>query len=307
MGTSQDKPKPGSEFSQRDDSSLLVFEENRWQRVFQRSREPIFFLDQQSRFLFVNKSWEELTGLTWKEVRQVKCEGTLSPEPGTTQALFHILNPPQDILDDSPRQLRRLTTFPSPQLWEISFFPILGEKKRIGILGKISPLPVGPTESPAPVPNKLLALRDRIGHFFRLDRFIAESSAMKRVARQIRLAVQTSSPLWIVGEPGTGKQAIARTIHQEGRHRHRPFVPVDCRLWPDDLVAEILLGKSRYWGDSLPGMIYLKTPNIYLANFKFSWLIGSIRFPIGRRMPRHFPKSWPDVVQTPFKKFKQAG
>ncbi len=46
----------------------------------------------------------------------------------------------------------------------------------------------------------------------------------------------------IVGEPGTGKRQVARTIHQHGPDRHRPFIAFDCEALPAEILERELFG-----------------------------------------------------------------
>ena len=48
----------------------------------------------------------------------------------------------------------------------------------------------------------------------------------------------------IVGEPGTGKRHVARTIHQHGPDRHRPFIAFDCEALPAEILERELFGAA---------------------------------------------------------------
>jgi hypothetical protein len=56
---------------------------------------------------------------------------------------------------------------------------------------------------------------------------------------------QSQCPVLIVGETGTGKELVARTIHQTGPLRQEPFVPVDCAAFVPSLVESELFGHIR--------------------------------------------------------------
>ena len=56
---------------------------------------------------------------------------------------------------------------------------------------------------------------------------------------------QTQYPVLIVGETGTRKELVARTIHQTGPLRREPFIPVDCAALVPSLVESELFGHIR--------------------------------------------------------------
>ncbi len=76
-------------------------------------------------------------------------------------------------------------------------------------------------------------------------KLIGQSDAIEMLHSRIQAASRTSSPVLIQGETGTGKELVARAIHERcARHRSR-FVPVDCGALPEDLVESELFGYRR--------------------------------------------------------------
>jgi len=79
-----------------------------------------------------------------------------------------------------------------------------------------------------------------------LGPIIGQSSAMRRVMRLVEEAAASSSAsVSIVGEPGTGKKLVARTIHELSARSKGPYVPVACTGLPDDLMESELWGHER--------------------------------------------------------------
>ena len=83
-----------------------------------------------------------------------------------------------------------------------------------------------------------------------------------RMVELLRIAVRLAStplPVLITGETGTGKEVIARLIHQYSQVKRGPFVPFNCSAMPRDLVESQLFGHRRgaFTGamDSFPGVI----------------------------------------------------
>ncbi len=81
--------------------------------------------------------------------------------------------------------------------------------------------------------------------YFRDTQCIAESPAMKDVLRQVRLVSATPVNVLIQGENGTGKELIARMIHEESNRREQPFVGVNCASIPKTLVESEFFGYEK--------------------------------------------------------------
>lgn len=71
---------------------------------------------------------------------------------------------------------------------------------------------------------------------------IGESTPMRRVYELIEKVSQRTSPVLLLGETGTGKELVARSIHFKGPRRHGAFVPVDCSALTPTLIESELFG-----------------------------------------------------------------
>ena len=79
-----------------------------------------------------------------------------------------------------------------------------------------------------------------------LGPIIGQSTAMRRVMRQVEeAAAANSASVSIVGESGTGKKLVARTIHELSERRNGPYVAVNCAGLPHDLMESELWGHER--------------------------------------------------------------
>jgi Nif-specific regulatory protein len=81
------------------------------------------------------------------------------------------------------------------------------------------------------------------GHTF--DRIIGSSPAMKRVFEVMEKVAETDAPVLITGEPGTGKDLVARAIHYGGHRRAERFAACSCAALPDALLESELFGHLR--------------------------------------------------------------
>ncbi len=72
--------------------------------------------------------------------------------------------------------------------------------------------------------------------------FVGRSATMREVLQQIELVRDSAVSVLVTGERGTGRERVARMIHQTGCRQHEPFVHVDCPEVPADVMEEILFG-----------------------------------------------------------------
>jgi formate hydrogenlyase transcriptional activator len=75
--------------------------------------------------------------------------------------------------------------------------------------------------------------------------FIGESPSLKRVLQQVETVAATDSAVLILGETGTGKELVARTIHQLSARRNHNFVATNCASIPSGLLESELFGHER--------------------------------------------------------------
>ena len=76
-------------------------------------------------------------------------------------------------------------------------------------------------------------------------KLIGQSDAIEILHSRIHAAARTSSSVLIQGETGTGKELVARSIHEQCNRHQRRFVPIDCGALPEDLVESELFGYRR--------------------------------------------------------------
>ena len=77
------------------------------------------------------------------------------------------------------------------------------------------------------------------------DAIIHRSRAMQRAILRARRVAPRSVPVLLEGETGTGKELMARAIHQASSRRDRPFVAVNCGALPPELVESELFGHEK--------------------------------------------------------------
>jgi transcriptional regulator with PAS, ATPase and Fis domain len=77
------------------------------------------------------------------------------------------------------------------------------------------------------------------------DEIVGTSAALAKVVREIEQVAAADSPVLLFGETGTGKDLVARAIHERSRRRNRPLVTVNCAALPDALIESELFGYEK--------------------------------------------------------------
>jgi formate hydrogenlyase transcriptional activator len=77
------------------------------------------------------------------------------------------------------------------------------------------------------------------------DEIVGTSEAIRKVLELVRTVAPTNSTALIEGETGTGKELIARAIHEHSTRRDRPFVKLNCAAIPLGLLESELFGHER--------------------------------------------------------------
>jgi len=108
-----------------------------------------------------------------------------------------------------------------------------------------------------------LYLEDEIRSQYNFEEIIGESVVWKRVLEQVETVAPTDSTALILGETGTGKELIARAIHNlSGRHE-RTFVKLNCAAIPTGLLESELFGHEK---GAFTGAITQKVGRVELAD-----------------------------------------
>ncbi len=93
--------------------------------------------------------------------------------------------------------------------------------------------------------TELHVLRRKLGERGRFGRLVGKSAGMEQVFRLIDDVARVDTTVLIEGDTGTGKELVARSIHESSNRRHGPFVAVNCAGLTDSLLASQLFGHRR--------------------------------------------------------------
>ena len=93
--------------------------------------------------------------------------------------------------------------------------------------------------------NENVALREDIVRSSMFEEIVGSSEPLRRVLVQVSKVAPTDSTVLVLGETGTGKELIARAIHNRSKRSNRAFIRVNCAAIPASLIASELFGHER--------------------------------------------------------------
>ncbi len=93
--------------------------------------------------------------------------------------------------------------------------------------------------------REVTLLRRQLKESLGIGPILGASPPMQEIYRLIELAAASSAPVLITGETGTGKELVARTIHQMSARAKGPFVAVNCSAIPETLMESELFGHEK--------------------------------------------------------------
>ncbi len=108
-----------------------------------------------------------------------------------------------------------------------------------------------------------LYLQDEIRTERNFGEIVGDSLAFKRVLEQVETVAPTDASVLILGETGTGKELIARALHDLSGRRDRTFVKLNCAAIPTGLLESELFGHEK---GAFTGAIMQKAGRFELAN-----------------------------------------
>jgi formate hydrogenlyase transcriptional activator len=90
-----------------------------------------------------------------------------------------------------------------------------------------------------------LYLEEEIRSAFNFEEIVGDSPAIRRALAQVELVAPAGTTVLILGETGTGKEVIARAVHNLSPRKERTFVKVNCAAIPSGLLEAELFGHER--------------------------------------------------------------
>jgi two-component system nitrogen regulation response regulator GlnG len=111
--------------------------------------------------------------------------------------------------------------------------------------------------------EELIALKSQLRERGTLSELIGSSDATKKVFEQIRCVANTDFTVVLYGETGSGKELVARAIHNLSQRKDKNFIVVDCGSIPETLIESELFGHEK---GAFTGAYATKEGQFELAN-----------------------------------------
>ena len=108
-----------------------------------------------------------------------------------------------------------------------------------------------------------LYLQEEIQTEYNFEEIVGESQALKRVLKQVQTVATTDSTVLILGETGSGKELVARALHNLSERRERTFIKLNCAAIPTGLLESELFGHEK---GAFTGAIATKIGRFELAD-----------------------------------------
>ncbi|HEK25073.1 MAG TPA: sigma-54-dependent Fis family transcriptional regulator, partial [Hydrogenobaculum sp.] len=106
-------------------------------------------------------------------------------------------------------------------------------------------------------------IKNKLTNIESKDDIIGESPAIKRLKEEIKKVAKSNANIVIFGENGTGKELVAKNIHQLSHRKDKPFVDINCAAIPDELIESELFGYEK---GAFTGALSRKAGKLEIAN-----------------------------------------
>jgi formate hydrogenlyase transcriptional activator len=93
--------------------------------------------------------------------------------------------------------------------------------------------------------NENFVLREEIDRSSMFEEIVGSSKPIRQVLNQVEKVAPSDSTVLVLGETGTGKELIARALHQRSKRASRAFIRVNCSAIPQSLIASELFGHEK--------------------------------------------------------------
>jgi transcriptional regulator of acetoin/glycerol metabolism len=207
--------------------------------MLERASTPILALDARQVIVFANPALQEWLGLTAEQLLGRRCDYRAATDDPIAAACAALCPPPEAFTGQvTAGAVSRLAGPDRPfERRPARFVRISGEQPDESLLLVIVNLEVTATNQPTSHQSAerlhatLTRLRSELGQRYHISQLLGESEAISRVREQVRVAAEAGARVLIIGNAGSGREHVARTIHfAQPAKSIGPLVPIDCSL-----------------------------------------------------------------------------
>jgi PAS domain S-box-containing protein len=208
---------------------------------------PIAYIyeDTESRFVHANRAAQKLLGLTPEEVPGLLGKSLLAPVTETQERIAEALPALQQGEERTAIELElRRKDDGRPVFVQWWSKPEPGGKFTRTMLVDVTARVLAERER-----NRLRQqneyLREEIKSEYNFDEIVGQARSLRAALERVRQVAPLDATALILGETGTGKELIARAIHNASPRRERPLIKVNCAALPTGLVESELFGHEK--------------------------------------------------------------
>ena len=213
-------------------------------------RDGVIAHDLNRRIFYFNKKAEEITGFSRKDIVGRDCHKAFGGPFCGEQCSFCGKTPPPSKTAEYSINI----TTKNGENRKIEMFVVMmkdEEGKNFGVLATFRDI------------TEIINLKIMAGKLSEFSNIIGQTPVMIDIFQQIRELAAYAVPVHIQGDTGTGKELVARAIHNESSRKGRPFIAINCGALPEGLVESELFGHVK---GSFSGAIRDKKGRFELAH-----------------------------------------
>ncbi len=224
-------------------------------KTLDQSSEIIFWLNRDGSFLYFNDAFVEQSGYSKKEIEQMKVFDFFSDtNPEIFNKGWEKLKR-QKKLDSFERKLNLKNGTIMVGEMTVTMIQHNGVEYTSNILRDIGDrkkredkianqlIEIEALHAAAAAEN--MVLKEELNDDFNFSNIISRDPNYKKVLRQVQQVADTDATVLILGETGTGKELLARAVHQLSEREDRPMIKVNCGALPENLIESELFGHER--------------------------------------------------------------
>ncbi len=234
-------------------------------RLFANCSRPIYLLDTSRRIVFCNESLAKWLQVSVEELVGRRCVYCNTERQDKSNLSNQLCPPPQAWQSSTYHGLITVRAAGGKQQRSASFFPLSLDQQPSPMLVMLdeqdnddSPAELQDAET---LHRQIIELREAWSVRFTLDRLVGQSPAMRQVRSRVEIATQSACRVLIVGQSGTGRETVARTIHRHrSQGRRAPLVPLSCSVLDAALLestVEACVRQAAELSDEAPGTLLL--------------------------------------------------